>query len=246
MLRSIRHAMFLVLAAIALWAGWTPWASAQEGPHRAGLVVRFADGAVETRCVAFAEPSISGAELLARAGLPVIADHNSGLGSAVCSIRGQGCAFPKEDCFCKCQGSSCEYWAYYHLQDGRWVYSDVGAGSFQVTDGAVEGWSWGKGNFSSGTEPPVMQFEEICSSSPALAATTADSTKTTAAALPTASERTGAPAGTLMAVGSEGNTAVLTRYISFALFAAALAGGWAWILIRRKRSDAVAAGEHKL
>jgi hypothetical protein len=212
----------LLVAVLAATAWLPPIAAAQAGPGRAALVVRFADGAVETRCVSFAEPTISGADLLARSGLPLIVDSNSGLGGAVCSIKGQGCAFPGQDCFCQCQGRTCEYWAYYHLKDGRWVYSDVGAGNYQVADGAVEGWSWGKGNFTSGTEPPAARFADICT-----APVAAGSAASTAGA-----ERSAAPV--------PGEPAALPRYASFLLFVAALAGGWVWTLARRKRSPRAA------
>ena len=167
----------LLLTALCLLAGAST-ARAQGGDHRAALVVRFADNSVETRCVAFSEPSITGAELLTRSGLQVIMDHTSGIGGAVCSIAGAGCAFPTQDCFCKCQGLTCEYWAYYHWVGGGWQYSQVGAGSYRdVTDGAVEGWSWGAGNFSSGIEPPAVAFNEVCAP-PVTATPTATATAT--------------------------------------------------------------------
>ncbi len=223
-MKRFTHSILLVVVlAAAVWLlpleRLSPAAAAQEGPQRAALVVRFADGAVETRCVSFAEPAISGADLLARSGLPVIVNSNSGLGGAVCSIKGQGCAFPSQDCFCRCQGSACEYWAYYHLSDGRWVYSDVGAGNYQVSDGAVEGWSWGKGNFTSGTEPPAARFADICTAPVAAAAVTGKAAYGQAPA----------------AVVALGDSASAPRYASFLLFVAALAGGWAWMLTRRKR-----------
>ena len=120
-------------------------AHAQGGEHRAGLVVRFADGSVQTSCVSFGEPSISGEQLLNRSGLAVVMDYNAGLGGAVCSISGYGC--PVTDCFCRCQGVLCEYWAYYHGSAGGWQYAPTGTSSYQVTDGALEGWSWGNGAF---------------------------------------------------------------------------------------------------
>ena len=67
----------LLLTALCLLAGAST-ARAQDGDHRAALVVRFADNSVETRCVAFSEPSITGAELLTRSGLQVIMDYGSG------------------------------------------------------------------------------------------------------------------------------------------------------------------------
>ena len=122
------------------------------------------DGSVQTKCVSFAEPAISGEELLTRSGMTVVLNPNGGFGGAVCSINGYGCAYPTQDCFCKCQGVQCEYWAYYHWTGGAWQYSQVGATGYQVKNGALEGWSWGQGNFSSGTIPPTVKFEDICTS----------------------------------------------------------------------------------
>jgi hypothetical protein len=159
----------LLLAVVAL--PFATLARAQDGENRAALVIRYEDGSVETKCVAFSEPQITGEELLQRSGLTVVMDYNALTGGAVCSIKGLGCSV--QDCFCRCQGADCQYWAYYHWGDGGWQYSQLGATSHQVQNGSLEGWSWGPGNFSSGTEPPVIRFEEICT--PALAATSAAS-----------------------------------------------------------------------
>jgi hypothetical protein len=148
----------LLLAVLAL--SWAAAAGAQGGDNRAALVVRYEDGTVETKCVAFSETAISGEELLQRSGLTAVMDYNALAGGAVCSIQGVGCSV--QDCFCRCQGADCQYWAYYHWVDGGWQYSQLGASSFQVKNGALEGWSWGPGNFSSGTEPTVVRFEEVC------------------------------------------------------------------------------------
>lgn len=176
---KVRH----LLLAAAMWAAVAlllpPVVSAQEGPNRAALVVRFADGSLETHCVSFSEPFISGMELLTRSGLQVQVDANSGLGGAVCRLQEFGCAYPVQDCFCRCQGAECEYWAYYHWLDGGWQYSQIGASSYRVTDGALEGWSWGPGNFSSGTQPPQLAFDQVC----AVAAVTPLPTVAAAAAL---------------------------------------------------------------
>ena len=66
----------------------------EGGDHRAGLVIRYADGSVQTQCVAFSEASITGEELLQRSGLAVTLDYNAGLGGAVCSINNQGARTP--------------------------------------------------------------------------------------------------------------------------------------------------------
>lgn len=184
-------ALYLLLAAV-IWAAVAlllpSVALAQDGPNRAALVVRFADDSVETRCVSFSEPFISGLELLTRSGLPALVDANSGLGGAVCRIADQGCAIPTQDCFCQCQGVTCEYWAYYHWTDAGWQYSHIGASGYQVQDGTLEGWSWGPGNFSSGTEPPQIAFDQVCA-------------EEVATALP-ASAEAAAPDGGVRPVGS--------------------------------------------
>src|SRR5688500_12968698 len=58
-------------------------AEAQGGPNRAGVVVRFGDGRVESRCVDFAEAQVSGLAVLQRSGLPVVAEQ-SPMGAGVC------------------------------------------------------------------------------------------------------------------------------------------------------------------
>jgi hypothetical protein len=191
----------LVLLLTLPWAGS---AAAQDGGNRAALVVRYEDGSVETKCIAFTEPSITGEELLQRSGLTVVMDYNALAGGAVCSIKGLGCSV--RDCFCRCQGADCQYWAYYHWVDGGWQYSQLGASSYRVKDGALEGWSWGPGNFSSGTEPPAARFEEICAQGAA-------ATSATSASL--------------------GSPAPWAGYAGFALVALLLVG--AGILVTRRR-----------
>ena len=149
-----------------------------EGANRAALVVRYQDGSVQTRCVAFAEAEIRGDELLNRSGLASVISSEG----TVCSISGLGC--PPDDCFCKCPFPECEYWAYYHWRDGAWSYSSIGAASHRVSHGALEGWSWGQGNFQQGVEPPAIPFEQICPDAPAAGA----------ASLPSAAHLTGSQA----------------------------------------------------
>ena len=106
-------------------------------------------------------------------------DYSFGLGAAICSIGGQGCAYPKEDCFCKCQGLSCQFWAYYHWNGNAWQFSPVGASSQQVKNGALVGWTWGKGSTSSGgVLPPAVTFDQICTSPTATPTVTATPTRT--------------------------------------------------------------------
>jgi hypothetical protein len=145
----------LVLASIA-----TPSRAAADGPNRAGVVVSFDDGRSESVCVKFTEAEISGAELLSRAGLPVVTMSGSG-GAAVCGIDGLGCENPG-DCFCQCHGGGCRYWAYYTLENGAWRYSATGSSLRKVHDGDVDGWAWGAGGIGNGAQPAASRFDEIC------------------------------------------------------------------------------------
>ncbi|NOX61150.1 MAG: hypothetical protein GXP42_04280 [Chloroflexi bacterium] len=152
--------------------------------NRAGLVIRFGDGTVKAACVEFSERDITGSELLRRSGLRVIIDPQSGFGDAICKIGPDGCNFPQEDCFCQCQGLDCTYWAYYHLQENAWVFSDVGASNWTVTNGMVDGWAWSPGqpDQPAQIEPPLLTFEQICA---APAATDTPTTAPTSTSTPT-------------------------------------------------------------
>jgi hypothetical protein len=138
----------------------------EQQPNRAGLVIQHGDGRVITTCVSFTEPEISGADLLDRAGVSYVAQKAT-IGAAVCKLDGEGCDYPAEDCFCHCKGADCAYWAYQHLRDGRWVYSQLSASGTKLRPGDVDGWAWGAGNVQAGAQPPVISFQEVC-------ATTAD------------------------------------------------------------------------
>ncbi len=115
----------------------------------AGLVIRHGDGSVVTRCVSFDEASISGIDLLYRSGLSIDAP-TSGYGASVYGIDGEGTA---ED-----WSSGRASWSYWHLR-GAWVFSPVGASSYSVKQGDVEGWSWGPQ--TGPTAPPAYSFDEL-------------------------------------------------------------------------------------
>jgi len=145
-------AVLLVLATVGVRL---PGARAQQ-PNRVALVVRFGDGSLATRCVEFGEPEISGYDVLMRSGLNVVAAYYSGEGTAICAIEGTGC--PVEECL------TCDYpnyWSYWHLVGGAWVYSQVSASGYTVHPDDVEGWSWGAGE-----PPPIVPFEQVCASPP--------------------------------------------------------------------------------
>ena len=136
----------------------------ESGPNRAGLIVVHGDGHVITRCVTFDEAQISGVTLLQRSGLSVLA-NNGPMGSAVCTVNGEGC--PASDCFCQCKNSPCAYWNYFHRNaDGSWAYSGMGAVVWMLNDGDVDGWVWGDGS----VPPPTLTFDIICGTDTAVAA----------------------------------------------------------------------------
>jgi len=190
--RLERGGAFLFLALAMLVNAMPASVNAQAATYRAGLVVRFGDGSVVTRCVSFSEPSLTGAELLARSGLTVVLDLNSSIGAGVCKIGNQGCDRGKS-CFCQCEGSTCAYWQYFHLQGGAWKYSNLGAGVYQISDGAVEGWAWGNN-----VMPPVMSLDQICAAPVAVSA----SPLPTRVAAPTTTPRPATPAASPSAVSS--------------------------------------------
>jgi len=149
----------LLLAALLLLLAFP--ARAQE-PDRAGLVVQFDDGRVETRCVEVAGEGVKGLELLQSSGLEVVADVSGGMGISVCRLEGQGCDFPGQHCFCQCMGGGeCAYWNYFYREPGAetWTYSPLGAGLHTVLPGSVEAWVWGDGH-----APPAVDltFKAIC------------------------------------------------------------------------------------
>lgn len=148
------------VAGLIVFLAATAITAAAQSPNRAGVVVRFDDQQVETRCVEFSEPAISGYELLRRSGLAVEGSFG-GLGGLACRIDGTGC--PAENCFCQCQGPECSYWSYWHWQGDAWQYAQSGATTYQASHGSLDGWSWGLGTVASAVPPPAVTFADVCS-----------------------------------------------------------------------------------
>jgi hypothetical protein len=172
-MKSYRIGLLFFLALVMMFAHIRN-STAQESNH-AGLVVQFGDGSIETRCVEFAESNISGLELLERSGLPILAAYDPSMGAMVCKIQEQGC--PVDNCLCE---SPPDYWSYWHQVDNNWIYSPAGSSTYQVFNGAVEGWSWGPGN-----PPPMITISEICAP-PATATPTNTNIPTSTPVTPTA------------------------------------------------------------
>ncbi|MEO6063399.1 MAG: hypothetical protein ABIQ99_15815, partial [Thermoflexales bacterium] len=136
----------------------------------------YANGTVETRCVTFSEPSITGYELVRRSGLPFSAQV-SGLGAAMCKIGDEGCSYPAQSCFCKCENpaSGCGYWIYGQWSGSAWRYAGLGALARTISDGQVDGWVWDvvSADAAAVRLPPVT-LGQICASqaAPTLSAPT--------------------------------------------------------------------------
>ena len=173
-IRTLRAAVLGALVGSLVVAGMVSSAfSAPAGPeaqalNRVAIVVDTGSGPV-SRCVSFAEDSISGIEALNRAGLAPVVRGFSGEGGAVCGLNGVGC--PADSSCLTCQAPN--YWAYYRADNGAggFAYSSVGAGAIAVTDGDVEGWRWG-----TGAAPSYRSFGSICPLQPPPTPTTSTTT----------------------------------------------------------------------
>lgn len=152
---SARIALAAVCAVAVLAAAALAAPTDASGANRAGLVVGFPDH-TETVWVDFAEPEITGRQLLERSGLDVTFSNFGGLGQAVCRIEDTGCANPN-DCFCQCQSGSCAYWGYFSLNNGEWAYQPLGVSKRTLQDGDVDGWAWG-----AGLPPPEVPVPKPC------------------------------------------------------------------------------------
>jgi len=172
---------------IIAWAGLLglllalPVLASPVESHRAGVVIDYGDGRVETYCVTFTEQTLTGYELLERTNVEIVAAFEAN-GAAVCHLGGAdgvGCA--ASNCFCQ---FPLKYWSYWNQQGGAWGYSNVGASSASIADGTVNGWLWGNA-----TQPPAwISLDVICASAEPTPTPTATATSTaTPTATPTPS-----------------------------------------------------------
>jgi len=137
---------------------------AATSANRAAVYVRHGDGSTNQKCVDFSENSINGFKLLQRGGLNPILDRGF-----LVSINGEK-AKTFDDI-----GSQNDYWSYWRLRDGSWIYSKASATSSKVSDDDVDGWQRG----GSGLMLSTVSFNDIC---PPVQSSTADSTSPPAAA----------------------------------------------------------------
>jgi hypothetical protein len=191
--------------------------STDQTQNRAGIVIDYGDGRVDSLCIDFTEEELTGYDILLRTEIPVEFDFQSG-GQAVCKVDEIGCG--TGDCFCACPGGDkCVYWTYWHLIDGDWQYSVSGAGTFAVRDGMVEGWRWGSGSptGAAAEKPALRSFDEICASNREIPASTSEGVSPTLT--PAMDEK--------QALTSSGS--------SYAFFGILLVGliGIGWVVLRR-------------
>ena len=164
--RQPRFTGGLALCVMAL-AACLP-ASTTGAGGRAGIVVRHSDGRLRTACVSFQGGTISGEDLLAGSGFDLRLDAANALGSLICSIDGEGCAFPEESCLCRCdQPGSCGYWAYFDWDEerGSWSYASQGARLRLLSDGDLDAWVWLDSTGAEAVEaalPEGVGFEQVC------------------------------------------------------------------------------------
>lgn len=112
--------------------------SAAQGQNSATIIIRFDNDRLVTKQVNFSENSISGLEALRRTGFSL--EEQAG---AVCKVDRTGC--PSSDCFCQAKdlNKPLQYWGYYAWDGQKWTYAEQGAAQTSVTNGSIQGWSWG-------------------------------------------------------------------------------------------------------
>lgn len=112
---------------------------AATGSNSAHVVVQLGNGELLVRRVTF-DGTISGLEALRRTGLTLVEKNNG-----VCRIEDTGCS-AEEECFCGCEPPNyepCLFWSYQRWDGTSWKSSAQGAGLTTVSDGDIEGWTWG-------------------------------------------------------------------------------------------------------
>ena len=153
----------LVGLIMGLWLLATGTASAQT-PTSAELqigVVISLHGQVKTYCVSV-PPSATGLDALEATGVDVLAQRGP-LGAGICRVQNTGCTPPTDTCFCQCQGSQCNYWAYHYQEQNKWVYSGLGASNRKLQQGSLEGWLWSEGTGQTpSSQLPTLSFDAIC------------------------------------------------------------------------------------
>jgi hypothetical protein len=138
-------------------------AAALSGAPHAALVVDTGPN-VSTYCVALGASSISGIQLVQKAGQQFGLSYRLGFGGqAVCMLNGVG--GPSGD---DCLTGQTQFWGYWIGNgSGGWTWSSTGAASVTVRSGDVQGWAWGTGiDGSTHPQPPAIAITDVCTPEP--------------------------------------------------------------------------------
>ena len=139
-----RSARFLVILVALIGTTTTGGARAVAADNSTTTAVIVIDTGSSVRAITVDV----GSGMTGLAALQRVADVSvlsfAGNGGAVCAIDGFGNQATQAGCLV---GPNGQYWAYFHSSGGAgaWSYSPVGAGSFTVHGGDVEGWRYGTG-----------------------------------------------------------------------------------------------------
>lgn len=115
---------------------------------QAGVVVRHGNGEIKKACVDFEGKSINGLELLKRAGFSPQLENGF-----VIEVDGEKAKASTD------AGVKEDYWSYWLIADGSWLYARAGAKWQKVGDGDVNGWQKGGTTLML----PSVKFGDICS-----------------------------------------------------------------------------------
>lgn len=190
--------LIILLAGLSLYKV----ATAQSN-NLTGLIIDPGNGEPARYCIDTGGENPAGYDLLTRTGQPVAANHTA-QGAAVCKIGTVGC--PVDDCFCD---SPPNYWSYWHLLDGQWIYAASGASSYHVQPGSVDAWVWGDG-----APPEAITLEQICNDPEAIHWPTSINTGQIQPVIPATSSKP-------------------TNYVVFGILATLLGAGLIWTVFRR-------------
>lgn len=136
--------------------------AAEPSEPSATILIRTESGEESLDCVKLTRERANGIDALQATGRAIrTKDFGGVLGEAVCSIDGVG------NSLSTCPGSS-GHWHYWLWNGSEWTESQLGPASTQVTDGAVQGWTWVKGAEST---PPDNTNPEVGCIDPRVAST---------------------------------------------------------------------------